>query len=218
MTMTDINPFTAGQVLWTEYETYITKVARTIARGFWKIDEEDVLQEIHIFLWEKEHYFLEGGYSEAYIKTSIRNVAFNYALKERNRMLLETDKFYYHIEEVKELLPAFFSTYDSWTTAPVPEGAATMTRNDNVEIFCDFSLAWEQLNETQQDVLERKYAEDEDFTESKDRQALSRAVRRFVTVLNQDKNKQAREHTGPGSRKAITNGQGVYLAKKEVDD
>lgn len=201
---------TQGETLWNEHSTFIDKTAQSIARSFAKVEEEDVKQEIWVFLWQKENDFLEQGSSASYVRVCIRNVARNYALRIRDMHLLETDKFYYSFDEVRELLPVFFLAYDAWAVAPVPDGCATMSKNDNVEIMCDFSLAYRKLSEAQQDVLQRRYGDDEELTEQKDRQQASRALKKFVLTLNAETDKRAKAFNGPGSRKVITNASAAY--------
>lgn len=198
--------------MWKEHEAFIRNTARSYARSYVKLEEEDIIQEVWVFLWEKEHYFLENGCSDQYIRTSIKNVINNYALRMRDTTLLETDTFYYSIEEVKALLPSFFSLYESWATAEVPEGAKTMTKNDNVEMMCDLSLAFSKLSKAQQDILVRKYGDDEDFAEHKDVQQASRAVKKLWLTVNANTDQRAKEFEGPGSREVITNAKGVYLS------
>jgi DNA-directed RNA polymerase specialized sigma24 family protein len=216
--MTTENPFTQGQTLWTEHQTFIVNTARNTARSYFKVEEEDVLQEIYIFLWEKEQALLEQERNEAYIKTCIRNVANNYAQRMRDTTLRETDTFYYSLTEVKEMLPHFFSLYEDWNQTQTVETGSNYDSRDALAIFCDFSLAFELLSEPFKEILLRKYGEGEELSEAKDRQQASRALKRFWTTLNTEVDKRAKAHTGPGSRKAISNAQGVYKAKEVYYD
>lgn len=207
-----------GETLWNEYQTFIDKTATSIGRSFWTIEAEDVKQEIWVWLWQNEANLVQHSKSASYIRTCIRNVARNYALRMRDTTLLQTDKFYYSFDEVRELLPAFFATYDTWAMVPVPEGYETNTRNDNVEVMCDFSIAYGKLSEAQQDVLQRRYGDDEELTEQKDRQQASRALKKFVLCLNAETDKRAKAHNGPGSRKAITNAAAQVEAARLTND
>ncbi|MDN4162955.1 sigma factor [Nocardioides sp. SOB72] len=207
-----------GELLWTAHHNYITSTARSISRSYAKVEEEDVTQEIWVFLWKKEPAFLEQERSDEYIRRSILNVARNYAAKMRDTALRETDTFYYTLEEVKDLLPHFFGLYESWALAPVPDGAATMTRNDNVEMMCDLSLAMDKLSAAQREILVRKYGDGEELSEPKDRQQASRAVIRLWKTLNTETDKRAKAHEGPGNRKVISNSKSVYDTKSAVDD
>lgn len=209
MTMTDTE-YTQGENLWRDHETYIKRLAADTARSYWKVDAEDVEQEIWVFLWQKEEAFVSQERSAEYVRTCIKNCVYNYALKQRNTTLLETDTFYFGVDEVKALLPTFFSSYEAWASPQeLPPGSETMTKNDNVEIYCDFSRVWDRLTEGQQDILSRRYQEGEDFPDATDRKTLSRAVKRFMELLNQNKDQEAKSHNGPGSRKVITNAAGL---------
>lgn len=213
MTMTT-NPFTQGQALWNEHEDYINRTAQSIARSYVKVEEEDVLQEIYLFLWEKEPAFLENNCSDRYVRTCIKNVARNYAQKQRDQTLLDTDKFYYSFDEVRELLPAFFSGHEDWnTTTFVDSTGQTYDPRDSLSIMCDFSLVYQTLNESHKNILVRKYGMGEELLEAKDRQQASRALKKFVLTLNSETDKRAKAHDGPGSRKAISSTQGIHKAK-----
>ena len=193
MTMTEINPFTQGQVLWTEHSEFINKTANSISRSYAKVEAEDVLQEIYIFLWEKEHYFLEQQRSDAYVRTCIKNVGINYALRQRDTTLLETDTFYYSFDDVRDLLPAFFA--GDWNATKVVESTHQQyDSRDSLAMMCDFSMAFSALNDAQKDILNRKYGQDEELTESKDRQAASRALKKFTLTLNTATDKRAKAH------------------------
>lgn len=207
-----------GETLWNEYQTFIDKTATGIARSFWTVEAEDVKQEIWVWLWQSESTLLANGKSASYIRTCIRNVSRNYALKMRDTTLLQTDRFYYTFDEVRELLPAFFSTYDMWAMVPVPQGCETTTRNDAVEMMVDLALAYSKLSEAQQEVLARRYGDDEELTEQKDRQQASRALKKLVLTLNAETDKRAKAHTGPGSRKAITNAAAQVKAAGDYVD
>jgi len=208
--MTTAADYMPGEALWNEYQTFIDKTATSIGRSFWTIEAEDVKQEIWVWLWQNEAHLTAQQRSASYIRTCIRNVARNYALRMRDTTLLQTDKFYYSFDEVRELLPAFFATYDTWAMVSVPDGYETNTKNDNVEVMCDFSIAYSKLTEAQQDVLQRRYGDDEELTEQKDRQQASRALKKFVLTLNAETDKRAKAHDGPGSRKAMTNAAAAY--------
>lgn len=200
MTMT-IEPTTGpGEAIWHQQQPYITKLARDLARSFnHVVDEEDILQEIWVFLWQMEEQFITNNCRDVYIRTCIKNVAMNYALKQRNVAVMQTDTFFYAVEEVRELLPVFLNSYEAWTTSPVPAGAETMTKNDNVEIFTDFSRAWDRLSEVQQDILQRRYADLEEGFDDRERKALSRATNKFLDYLNQHKDIENKGYEGPGA-------------------
>lgn len=204
-----------GETIWSEQAPFITKKARDLSRSFnHVVEEEDLLQEAWVFCWEKEAYFFENNCRNVYIRRSIENVMVNYAKKMRDQLLRNSDWFVYASEEVRELLPTFLSSYEAWTTSPVPDGASTMTKNDNVEIFVDFSRAWDKLTDSQQDLLSRRFAESEEFPEAKDRKALSRAVNKFVDYLNQNRDIDTRAYQGPGSRKVMTNAAGLSAVRQ----
>lgn len=210
-------PYTQGETLWNEYATYISNTASSIARSYWTVEEEDVKQEIWAWLWEKEADLMAKNCSPAYIKTCIKNVARNYALKVRDTTLVQTDKFYYSFDEVKELLPTLFGLYESWAMVPVPDGCATQTGNDGLEIMLDFVVAYGKLSQGQQDILRRRYGNDEELSEAKDRQQASRALKKLVLTLNAQTDIRAKDHTGPGSRKAMTNAAGIYQSQVAVE-
>lgn len=206
----------AGETLWTQHQAFIQRTARSFAYSFPKVEAEDVTQEIWVFLWEKEADFLANDCSTAYVRTCIKNVARNYALKVRDTVLLETDTFYYSFDDVREMLPPFFGEPEGWANAPVPDGCSTMTKNDNVEMVCDLSIAYEKLNKSQRNVLMRRYGLGEELNGA-DRTQASRALKKLVLTLNSDTDQKAKAHHGPGSRKAMSSARGVYEAKVMLD-
>lgn len=214
MSLTDIEPG-PGETIWNEQQPFISKKARDLSRSFnHVVEEEDLLQEAWVFCWEKEKFFFENNCRNVYIRTSIKNVMMNYALKMRDQALRDTDTFFYATDEIRELLPTYFEGIASWTTSPVPPGSETMTKNDNVEIFVDMSRAWDRLTEKHQDILARRYAESEEFSEPKDRKALSRAVNKLVDYLNQNRDIDTKSYEGPGTRKTMTNAAGLSAVRQ----
>lgn len=210
------NPFTSGQTLWHQFDKYIQNTARSISHSYAKVEEEDVLQEIWLFLWKTEKHFLEQERSDEYIKTSIKNVARNYALKVRDTTLFETDRFYYSYEELKTLLPYLFSLYESWNmTQSVNNGTESYDSRDTLAMMCDFSIALDSLNDSMRSILIRKYGEGEELSEQNDRQQASRALKKLWLTLNAETDKRAKTHTGPGNRQAITNANGSYQTKSD---
>lgn len=210
-------PVEQGVTLWEEHYSFIEKTAKSIAYSYWTAEADDVMQEIWVFLWEKEADLIDRGASNAYIKTCIKNVARNYALKMRDSTLAQTDKFYYSFDEVRELLPIMFDGQEAWANAEVPEGAATTTKNDNVEIMCDLHIAYQKLSEAQQSIIYRRYGLGESFEEAKERQQASRALKKMVLSLNTETDKRAKAHDGPGSRKSITRANGIYQSQTAVE-
>jgi DNA-directed RNA polymerase specialized sigma24 family protein len=197
MTMEITNP---GETIWSEQQRFISKTARDLSRSFNRVvDEEDLLQEAWVFCWEKEAYFFENNCRDVYVRKSIYNVMMNYALKMRHQTLRQTDTFFYSADEVRELLPTFLDSYEVWTVSPVPAGAETMTKNDNVEVFLDFSLAWDRLTDTQKNILQRRYEDAEEGFDANERKALSRATNRFIDLLNQKKDQENKSYDGPGA-------------------
>lgn len=197
---------TPGQIIWTEQQPFIAKQAKDLARSFRHVvDEEDLLQEAWVFCWQREADFLARNCRGVYIRTCLKNVMMNHALKMRDQVLRDTDDFYYGANEVRELLPTFLSSYEAWTSSPVPPGAETMTKNDNVEIFIDFSRAWDRLTEKQQNILIDRYGGLPDENEEAkaamsdtERRALLRAMNRFLDLLHQNQTTQNRSYEGPG--------------------
>lgn len=197
MTMTEALP---GEGIWEENQPFISKTARDLARSFNRVvEEEELLQEAWVFCWEKEKYFLDNNCRDVYIRRCIYNVMMNYALKMRDQVLRNTDSFFYAADEVRELLPTFFNGVEAWTNSPVPPGSETATKNDNVEIFSDFGRAWKRLNEGQQDILQRRYADMEEGLDDKARKALSRATNRFIDLLHQHQDIKNKSYQGPGA-------------------
>lgn len=197
MTVEDTPP---GETIWTEQQRFISKTARDLSRSFNRVvDEEDLLQEAWVFCWEKEAYFFENKCRDVYVRKSIFNVMMNYSLKMRSQVLRQTDTFFYSADETRELLPTFLDSYEVWTVSPVPAGAETMTKNDNVEIFIDFSRAWSRLTEAQKDILQRRYGDMEEGFDANERKSLSRATNKFLDLLNQHKDMENKSYSGPGA-------------------
>lgn len=205
--------------MWNEHNDYINKTARSISRSYIKVEEEDVLQEIYIFLWEKEELLLSNQCSDKYVRTCIKNVARNYALRQRDMTLRETDTFYYSFDEVRDMLPSFFSGHEDWNTTTVVEATGeSYDSRDSLAMMCDFALAYDKLNVSHKEILVRKYGMGEELAEAKDRQQASRALKKFVISLNTETDKKAKAYQGPGARKAITNAKSQYMNKQGWDE
>lgn len=192
------NPFTQGQQLFNDHKSYIEKKARSLAYSYVKVEAEDVVQEVWLFLWEKEAAFLERQCSEAYIKACINNVALNYAQRVRDSTFLETNAFFYSVDEVKELVEQFING----GITRMPDTWDTWTKGDSLEVWADLSSAWDRLSDGQKGALAAKYGRDEELDPAQ-RQALSRALKKFTSILNNSKNQEAREYEGTGTRKPV---------------
>lgn len=198
------------EVTWNNLDAYITKMCRSVARAFPKVEEDDLRQEVCTFLWQKQEHLYEA--SEPYIKTCIKNVVYNSALKTRDTVLQETDQFWYHDYEVKELLPYYMT--DTMENAPVPPGITSLAGNDLQDIKADFDVAFDAVSESVQAILIRRYRIDEELSEARDRKALSRAHQKFLALLNKNMNIKAREYDSTGSRKVMTIAQSQFTVKE----
>lgn len=73
----------------------------------------------------------------------------------------------------------------------------------NVE-YRDVLNTYYELDSGQQQILRRKYVDDEQLNEL-ERKQLQRAVDKLTMLLNRKRRKQSAEHNGPGARKVMSN-------------
>lgn len=184
-----------------EWLDYSKKVARSFARSFPGIDEDDIYQEMAILLIEKGEAIAAQGTRDSYIKRALQNVCYNYCMKERDAVLFYSDQYDYRPETVRSLLVQYYS--GDAKTLFVPDDAKSVRGDDNLAMYGDVSRAVEMLPESHQEALERKYAWGYEAETPAERKALSRAVTRLTKVLNENKVKAEREYNGPVVKRKV---------------
>lgn len=188
---------------------YSERVAMSFARSYPGTDKADIKSEIDLMLVEKKEIFLAQDNVDSYIKVSMKHCATAFCKRERSAQMFFTDDYLYRPDDVRDLLQEH---YEQTEKAWIPEDARTENGNDDVVMLVDIAQAVESLPHNYKVILFRKYVLD-DVEEPKDRQTLSRAVRKVTEVLNTKRKHDMQNHEGPGARKVITNAHAMFNTK-----
>lgn len=201
-----------ARLAYDEWFEYSERVAASFSRSYPGVDAEDIKQELDVMLVEKKEQFLAQDNPESYIRVSMKHCATAFCKRERSAQMFWTDDYLYRPDDVRELLQEH---YEAIEKAWIPEDARTENGNDAVVMLVDIEQAVASLNVSYKSILFRKYVLD-DVEEPKDRQTLSRAVRKVTEVLNTKRKRDMANHEGPGARKVISNAHAQYQTKVAV--
>lgn len=182
----------------TEWLEYAKKVAKSFERSFPGIEWEDIYQEMAVLLVSKGEEIAAVATKESYIKKALQNVSHNYCMKERDAAFFYSDHYDYRPDYVRILLGEFYA--GDAKNLFVEDGAKTVRGDDNLAMYGDISRALDSLPESQQKVLESKYADGVDPQTATGRKALSRVLARLTKTLNENKVKAERDYNGPALR------------------
>lgn len=207
------------------WEPLIAQIAKGISRQFPPVEVDDISQELRLFLHVNAAKFAQvpEGSLEAYVYKSLDRTARDYALKERNRGLVQDDRYYYMPDFVAEILPVLFTRAD-WENCPRTE-APDIKSGEPLAIMVDLSIAWDTLGEKQKRALKAVTDCGQDFTaaasllgystDESARVTYKRAIADLTDRMNGETRKRAANYEGIGSRDARSNSQAISLTGKD---
>jgi len=188
-------------------------IAKGITRNYPGIDWEDVAQEMSSLLVEKQSQFSEEHIKDSYVSTALRHVGNNYCQKEYSRKFFSGDSFVYRPDDVREFLQAYYDL--SLGDMRAPSYGESVESDDHLAIYADIAVAVEHSG-VYREVIVNYFCEGWEPTSDAERQQFSRAIRKVTKLLNDNREKQKKNHNGPGSRKAMTNARAQYIIKEAV--
>jgi hypothetical protein len=208
------------------FQGLVRRVASQLHRKFPMAERDDIEQEC--WMWfithpnkVKEWSELPHKEADSVIATSIRNAGLRYCIAEKARIekYSTDDLFWYSADFVKELLPSVLSEdwkrVDQKFSTGGSTGKSPAESGDWMAYAVDILRAYEMLNEEEQSLVKRFYADDiggEALKDESDRpsaraamMAANRAVHKMVRHLggtnpfrpdndNVEKQKESEEH------------------------
>lgn len=192
----------------------VNSVASNLAYNWPGIEQDDIAQEINLFLVSRWHNIATREMSDADLKRAIRGLAeregYSYCVRERYFFQAHTSEWIYTPKEIRSVLPEYFQNPDMRLDAPKrPEhGNQTLTGDGLSIVAMDIKAAFEQLSEAEQVIIWRAYRDNERLYVN-DEKRLQRAVDRLTSILNRGVSDAFNhsDHDGPGSRQVMSNAQ-----------
>jgi len=192
-----------------EYEGMVRQIASEYHRKYPMVEKADLEQEIWLWFvqhprkmeeWTTNH---ESKDSDKLIARSLRNASHDYCIKEKARVegYAPDDVFFYKKEFIKMMIPAVLS--DDWQK--IENSMANMGRTmkapsesgDFMAYAADIKKAFEELDETEQNLVFLFYGEDVDSKTLHDMVNNERPTARATAMAaNRSLNKMVRKLGG----------------------
>lgn len=163
-----------GNKVYDQYSLMVNRIASEYAKKFFMVDKQDVAQEL--WLWFMSHPVKTEEWmnmdsqkdADKLFAKSLRNAALDYCLNEKAKSggYSPDDNFWYTKDFIKMLIPAVLS--DDWTKLEnimTSEGKTVKSyaeSGDWMAYAADIKSAFDQLNETEQNLVFLFYAQDVD--------------------------------------------------------
>ncbi|WP_149030298.1 hypothetical protein [Kitasatospora sp. MBT66] len=207
----------------TDFLPLAKSVARSFARDWPGIDADDLYGELSLKLVEKSASFAKTDNTNAAVAVSLRRFATEYCGKERGRALHGSADYLYSATEVEVIMNSMFLPADEWgqqtrAGALLPDWSQGAHKGrdgmGHVDAVLDARAAWERLPEAARAVLRDGWAYGPTASAEAAGTSLatwskrhSRAVEKLRDSMNTNRLRRGQDHSGPGSRQAISNNQ-----------
>ncbi|MFJ5997568.1 hypothetical protein [Streptomyces sp. NPDC092370] len=198
---------------WTKYTKIAEGVARRVAEEYPGIEAEDIRQEILLHVVEKEAVYEAAEYPDGQLRNNFRKIAVSYAGKERYTYIYHSAEYVYTSSEVRQLFEKAFFQPELWEKAPTKDDAVSVAAGGIVVALWDLDRAYGLLPALDSQVIAKRYEQGESLS-SAETMRLSRAIDKIVRTLNNSvvkRQQEAKAHSGPGSRDAMTNAHSQYV-------
>lgn len=183
--------------LYEAWKTDVARAAKKIARQFAEIDEEDLVQEL--FLWVFSEKPERTGFAYRMTELKAKDIAWDY----RRSYMANSGQYLYRNEDVRKILKqiAFEEDYltHPLTTGTQPlksgnTGVDTLDFEDRVVYKIDVLETMTKLSPSYREIILRAYRDKEQMVpDSADERRLSRAVERLTDYLNYKEVRARRE-------------------------
>jgi DNA-directed RNA polymerase specialized sigma24 family protein len=180
----------------------VAKTAAFVTRDFPDIEEEEVRQELWLFVCEN-HKKLQTPDKGGSVKALIR-CANNFCWEQRKQQLHITSQYSYRTSDVRKILETVFD-YSQWDRTKVPDDARSEFNDVFMEVAADVKASYDKLPTQYQQIIYVRYALGETLRTSAERERLKRAIARLCDYLNYYRGKPV-DHEYIGSRRVISNG------------
>lgn len=190
------------------WETLVRKVAKFVARDFPETEEEDLFQELMMFVLTTDAL---TDPTAQYMSSNLTNMANKIGWANRKEALYVTAQYAYRTSDVKKILETLFE-YEEWFDTFLPGDAESMCHDDRLAQNSDLLYAYDKLGKNYQGVIYRRYVYREMPTNDTERKRLARAIERMTDLLNIYRGKT---HDGVGRRTVISNAMARYIISEQ---
>lgn len=170
--MTDINK-------WYAWEELIRRIAKMIANDFPGTEEEDLIQELALFVLQTDRL---KDPDDPGMTTALLWKAKEYAWNVRKQSLHLSAQYAYRVSDIRRILEDLF--YDSCSQITyLPDDQKTFYHDDRLAANSDIRFAYSRLSEDNRRVIFRAYALRDDLNQA-DKRRQYRAIRKMADILN----------------------------------
>lgn len=206
------------------FSPLIYKLANSMARKYPGVSSDDISQEMFMQVWEKSGFVdsLPAAEQPAYVNVIATKAGNKFSLKERNRLLVVDDRYYYQPTLVREMLPYFFASKENWDSLPIPDDAVDIDGGEYLALFADLSKAFAGMPESHRKsivvgIVAESNRDDMAALLSQSVSTVDRVHRRAIAELTDRMNGTARaralDHDGPKLRKNSSKAANTSMIK-----
>ncbi len=174
--------------LYEAWKGYVARASRKIARQFAEIEEEDLTQELFLWIFSDKPDVSQSPMRTAELKA--RDISWDY----RRSYMANSGQYLYRTEDVRRILKELAYLDEYWDHSikldiqPLKSGntgVSTLTLEDRVVLVVDVQEAFKFLSANHKQIIERAYRDGIKFApDSAEERQLSRAVDRLTDYLN----------------------------------
>ena len=192
-----------------KWEELVSKTARFVARDFPEVLEEDLFQDLMTYVLENKRLAnpdIKG------VTTALYRQAVRLAWEWRKQALYMSAQYSYRTTDVRKILETLFDRSD-WEVSYLPDDAKSLSDDDRLIVNVDLKVAYDRISPVYREVLFDRYALGIIPAEGAPKKRLQRAIEALTDALNFYYD--PRDHTGPGSRRAISNAAAAYKIQEQ---
>lgn len=195
----------SGDGLYEKWKGVVARVARKVARTFPEVEEEDLYQDLFLWIFENDpdQHRDKAENWDAFSYKMLEAVAVDVAWGYRRQALMTSGNYLYRPDDIRTILKEYTFNEEYWKKSividqqPLGNGdrySETLDFEDRVAVFVDVAKAFDSLPESFKDIIEKNYRDGEELN-STERKTLTRAIDRMADYLN-----YSRRDYGRGTR------------------
>lgn len=175
------------------WESLVKKTARFVAKDFPEVEEEDLENDLFVFVLETEI-----SPDAEFVAKALYRKAVALSWEYRKVGLHLSAQYSYRTSDVRRIMDTGFF-YEDWESGHLPDDCRSEDYDERLVVHSDISRAYDYLTDHYQSVLYRRYYLQEDVSAA----SLRKALERLTDILNHYNLKYT--HDGLTSRKVISN-------------
>lgn len=208
-----------------DYLTDIKKAARQVAADYGgRFEADDIAQAIIIDMMTNPTRYNKIGGSLFF--EILKRAGKRFCVEESAHFLVFASQHTYSTEEIKKLLPDYYTTevWPNGLSQPILDDFESVEEfQDELEEWnnatqlvidmMDLEFAIEKISQAQRKVVEKKYRDRQKLESKYERNKHSEAVRFIAYHVNSRATARIKgmNHEGPGARKALSNSRSIAI-------